>query len=230
MADPRPRLTDIMRRVRSLADQQGAFVSDDDLKDFINDDYEDLYELLVGKHENYFESEATIPIVAGTSDYALPEDMFKLLAVDILLVSSSSEYYSVRPYNNQQRNAFSASRWDLTLEGSARYQMRGAFIRFIPLPLTAQTCRIKFVPQVARLVSGTDKIPYPMVAGWVRYIIVGAAIRCRMKEETDWSDLGAEKARLEARIEKSAANRDANEPQRISDAAHVRDCYDEDWI
>ena len=56
------------------------------------------------------------------------------------------------------------------------------------------------------------------VSGWEEYIIVDAARKILLKEESDTSFLLAEKQALLTRIESAAENRNASDPERVSDS------------
>lgn len=53
--------------------------------------------------------------------------------------------------------------------------------------------------------------------GWSEYVIIDAAIKCLVKEESDVSVLMMEKKQVLDRIEAMASNRDAGEPERVTD-------------
>lgn len=227
-------LAGLRSRVLSLADMEsGGFVPNSQLDNFINDSYEALYEKLVALHEPYFESESALNIVAGTTDYSLPADFFKLTGVDILIDGTSgTEYYSVHRYGNADRNRFSG-RLPSGLRDveSLRYMLRGSVIRFTPEPQTAHTGRILYVPQVTTLSADDDAIESAIVSGWSRWIVVDSAIKCLMKEESDVSTLMAEREKIERSIDESAENRDANEPVYVTDIRYggSEDDAFEDW-
>lgn len=53
--------------------------------------------------------------------------------------------------------------------------------------------------------------------GWSEYVVIDAAIKCLIKEESDVTVLLAEKAAIKKRIEDMAANRDSGEPECVTD-------------
>jgi hypothetical protein len=55
------------------------------------------------------------------------------------------------------------------------------------------------------------------ISGWTEYVIVDAAIKCLVKEETDPSALMATKAGLIKRIEEAAGNRDVGAAPTVAD-------------
>ena len=68
-------LSYLKEQVRSRADQQNSqFIQDAELTDFINGSASSLYDQLVQAAEDYFVKSATITIVPGQNEYALPSD------------------------------------------------------------------------------------------------------------------------------------------------------------
>ena len=55
------------------------------------------------------------------------------------------------------------------------------------------------------------------ISGWTQYVIIRAAKYALDKEESDTTKLDAELLYLKGRIEESAMNRDAGQPDTISD-------------
>mgnify|MGYP003153623004 CR=1 FL=1 len=55
--------------------------------------------------------------------------------------------------------------------------------------------------------------------GYQEYVVVSAAIKCLMKEESDVRMLLAEKADLQRRIETAAPRKDAGHPHKIVDVS-----------
>jgi hypothetical protein len=74
-----------------------------------------------------------------------------------------------------------------------------------------------YIPRLAALLQDTDYTSIG-ISGWLRYVIVRAAIYALVKEESDTSLLVMELQSLKTRIEESAMNRDAGMPDTISDA------------
>jgi hypothetical protein len=75
-------------------------------------------------------------------------------------------------------------------------------------------------PQGPTNLSGAIvKVDLEGINGWDEYVIVDAAIKCLIKEESDPSALMATKQNLLARVESAAANRDSAIPERISDTS-----------
>jgi hypothetical protein len=69
----------------------------------------------------------------------------------------------------------------------------------------------------ALIQAWNDSVTFDGISGWEEYVIVDAAIKAMLKEESDASALMAQKQALLKRLEDMAANRDANQPITVSD-------------
>jgi hypothetical protein len=98
-----------------------------------------------------------------------------------------------------------------------RYRVMGNNIQFIPTPSGGQKIRLWYIPRMNELLLDTDTTTQG-ISGWIEYVIVRAAKYALDKEESDTQKLDTEILFLIKRIEESAANRDVNLPDRISDA------------
>lgn len=59
------------------------------------------------------------------------------------------------------------------------------------------------------------------ISGWEEYVIIDAALKAGIKEESDVSSLGAQKADIYKRIVETAENRDASLPSRVTDTRSI---------
>jgi hypothetical protein len=97
-----------------------------------------------------------------------------------------------------------------------RYRLVGTKIMFSPLPKAGVALRLWYVPRFAGLVNDTDT--FDGFGGWTEYVVTDAAIKALQKEESDVSVLMAQKQALIARIESAAENRDAANPETVTDS------------
>jgi hypothetical protein len=70
----------------------------------------------------------------------------------------------------------------------------------------------------------SDTTSFEGISGWEEYVILDAAIKALLKEESDANALMSQKAAMLRRIEESAPNRDAAEAPTVSDNDQ---CYDD---
>lgn len=228
-----------------LASQQTAdrlhsdFVTKPEWNDFIDLAMSELYDLLVTTYEDYSVavpvrfttdgSSSTYTLPNGSNTFTndagatiTPRPFLKLLGVDLATPNSSTGFVSVRKFNFIDRNRESYPSTASVNYGvnNLEYRVVGKNIQFMPTPAASQTIRLWYVPRLIKLLQDTDTSDIG-ISGWLRYVIVRAAKYALDKEESDTSKLDAELLFLKARIEESAANRDAGQADRISDTRQI---------
>lgn len=191
------------------------FVGDSELNNYINFAIADLHDILVECYgEDYFLNSTTGATVSGTQDYALPSDFYKLKGVDVQL--SGSDYSSISPFNFNERNKYEDfGSWTVSGLSNIRYRIMGSNIKFSPTPTSAVNYRLWYVPVATKLTSDDDVLDD--INQYSDFVIISAAIKMMLKEESDASILLGERERLERKIKDAAKNRDAGQPESISD-------------
>src|SRR5581483_5731033 len=139
---------------------------------------------------------------------------FKLLGVDMGISGGSNAWVSLKKFDMIERNRYVFPQVTSSYLGvfNAKYRLIDGNIMLIPSPGGGQFIRLWYIPRMKRLVADYDSIDH--VDGWHEYIIVDAAMQALMKEESDVSSLMAQKMQLKQRIEESAMNRDAGQPDK----------------
>lgn len=74
---------------------------------------------------------------------------------------------------------------------------------------------------VKLLSAWADSTSLDGISGWEEYVVVDAAIKAMIKEESDPSALMSRKMELKQRVIDSAANRDASLPSRVTDTSSI---------
>ena len=80
------------------------------------------------------------------------------------------------------------------------------------------------ITPATNLAGGIVQIDGETYNGWEEYVTIDAAIKCLQKEESDVSMLMAQKQAIKNRIHNMAANRDAGDPESVTDV--YRDGYE----
>ncbi len=225
-----------------LSAQQSAdrinsqFVTKQEWNSFINLALYELYDLLITTFEDYYvATPIQFPADGSTYRFALPNGsnsflnadtgvsfvpspFYKLLGVDLALQNATNAYVTINKFNFIDRNRFVYPNTASTIYGvfNLQYRVLGNQIMFIPTPSAGQNIRLWYVPRLTELLADSD-ISDSSISGWMRYVIVRAAIYALSKEESDVSVLMQELGFLKQRIEESAAERDAGQPDTISD-------------
>jgi hypothetical protein len=218
-------------QVRLLAQQRADrvnsnFVTKEEWNSYINQSYAELYDLLVTLYEDYYVAAPLTFITDGsTNQYTLPNGsnfngapaFYKLLGADCGLGANGNAWVTLHKFEFISRNRYVFPNVTSTFLGvfNLRYRVVGNTLFFIPTPSANQYIRLWYIPRVNTLLKDSDMLE--SVSGWIEYVIVDAAIKCLQKEESDVSVLLAQKQMLIDRIQSSAMNRDAGQPDTISD-------------
>lgn len=213
-------LADLRALARERADQVGSsFVADTatGLDRWINEGISRLHSRLVEAYgAEYYVSSTTLSVVAGTSDYNLPSDFFKLLGVDVQIGGS---FYTLRPYNNAERNAYRNNPFPWYY-GSVAYRLVGNKIRILPSTLTASVV-LEYVPNFTKLTNDSDAVTFPEM--WETYVIDWAARKLLSKEESGVRDISADIEKAERELESLKESRDAAHPHSVVDVDMIDD-------
>ena len=211
------------------------FVTLPEWNTYINQAMMELYDILITAFEDYY---LAAPIQFSTNGatnlYPLPNGtlsftgsdgnsfvappFYKLRGVDLGVSNANNGWVTMKKFDFADRNRYFYPNSASTLYGvfNMQYRVVGSNIMFIPTPSANQPIRLWYIPRIPLLLQETDTTSVS-VSGWLEYVIVDAAIRALQKEESDVMVLMAQKEALKARIEAAAQNRDAGQPDTISD-------------
>lgn len=228
-------LQQIRLQAQQRADRVNSqFVTNGEWNQYINKAMFELYDLLITVYEDYFVAQPAMfqtngqtqqyPLPNGSNTFIdqsgqtfTPSPFYKLLGLDLQVQNTQNGWVTINKYNFIDRNQFVYPNTSSTIYGvfNMRYRVIGANIQFIPTPSANQGIRIWYIPRLTELLQDTDTTTQG-ISGWIEYVIVRAAKYALDKEESDTTKLDAELLFLKTRIEESAANRDAGQPDTIS--------------
>lgn len=194
------------------------FVSKQEWNDNINHSYAELYDILVQVYgDDYYVAAPYSFSTDGRTPalYPLPSDFYKLMGVDAAL-GGANGWFTLKKFTFPERNRYFFSSPQPSFLGlnGLQYRVEGTNVEFIPPP-NNQTIRLRYIPRPTTLLADSDILDG--ISGWDEYVIVDAAIKAMQKEESDVSVLITQKAQLLSRITAAASNRDAGEPECVSD-------------
>lgn len=210
------------------ADRVGSnFVTLPEWNSYINQSMFELYDMLITAYEDYFMAPAVVLTTDGTTHtYPLPngvnysgaKPLYKLLGVDLAINNANNAYVTMNKFNFLDRNRYIYPNSSSSIYGvfNCQYRMLGTNIELIPTPSANQNIKLWYAPRLAEMVVDTDTTDIS-ISGWIEYVIVRAAMLALAKEESDVSILAAQLQVLTKRIEEAAQNRDAGQPDRITD-------------
>ena len=208
-------LADLRLRSKQRADRETSnFIETDELNFLINGSVAELHDLLVAAGSaDYSIQDTTFTTVANVDNYPLPANFYKMKGVDAQI--TSDKWYSMRPFNFNERNRNNDVTWGLINGPNIRYRLLGDNIKFSPAPEAPYAIRLWYTPTAPILVNDTDTLKD--LNFYAEYVIVDVAIKYLQKEESDVSILMQQKAELKRRIEIMANNRDEGQPESVSD-------------
>lgn len=229
-------LGELRLRAQQRADRVNSnFVTLTEWNSYINQSMFELYDLLITEYEDYFKAPPASFTVNGSSYvWPLPNGVlsfndnngsafvappfYKLLGVDLAVNSANNAYVTVPKFNFIDRNKFVYPNTASTIYGvfNLRYRMMGNNLEFIPTPSGNQIIRIQYIPRMQQLLQDND-ITVQGISGWLEFVIVKAAYLALCKEESDTMNLEKQLQQVIERIQDSAMNRDAGQPDTISD-------------
>ena len=212
-------LSSLRTQARQRADAESsdtsqAFVPDTELNGYINNSIAELYDLMIEANgDEYFAVSSSFATLSGDDTYPLPSDFYRLSGVDAAV---GGFRYTLHLFPFGERNRFS----NLTAPGWYRgarlfYRLRNADIVFVPIPDAAYQITLWYIPNPPILVADGDSFDFQ--GGWEEYVIIDAAIKMQVKEESDTSVLQLGKQQLIARIRGAAPKRDDGSPQLVTD-------------
>jgi hypothetical protein len=212
-------LTDLRALVRQRADMENSdFVSTAEVDKYINAAYKDLWGFLVSTYgSEYFVQVACGTTTANCTAMDLPSDFHKLVA--LFWDKSSDEKPRLRPFTFAEFQYAASANWTNT---TPRYRLAHRSILYEPKPEAEYTLEVWYVPKCVQLVASTDEVN-EAADEWAEYIVIDAAIKCGLKEETDVSALQAERAAMREIIREAAPPRDVGEAPTIQDLRALDD-------
>lgn len=219
------------------------FLTTDEWNANINQSTFELFDILTTKYgEDFFVASPYTIETTGAKNYALPDGsaafavnnvtppaVYKMIGVDCGVAVGNNAWVTLPRYNWIDRNRFIYPQLQANALGvfNLSYRQMGNQLYFIPNPSAGQFIQIWYVPVMTMLLQDTDMLSFS-ISGWSEYVIVDAAIKALLKEESfDHANaLMGSKAALLERIETTAANRDVGQPNTISDTRSNTGFYD----
>ncbi len=231
-------LGEIRQRAKQRADMINSnFVTQSEWNYYINQSYTELYDLLITCYEDYYVAPKLTFSTDGSQSYALPNGQnysgapafYKMFGMDIGLNGNSNAYSTLKKFDFIQRNRYVFPQITSTILGvfNMQYRVVGGNIMFIPTPAAGQIVGVWYFPRLNTLLKDTDIMDG--ISGWTEYVIVDAAIKALNKEESPVDTLMNEKLMLKKRIEETATNRDAGQPDTISDTRTRAELWGGGW-
>lgn len=204
------------------------FLTDDEWNFNINQSATRLYDLLITKFgDKYFLAPPVQFQTSSSNVYPLPDGLilnkapalYKLAGVDVGINGNNNQWFTLAKFNWIDRNKYATLQLAGTIQSvyGLQYCDFGNNLYFIPIPNGGQTIQLWYIPMITQLVRDPDMMPFS-ISGWSELVIVDAAIKALVKEESyeQAQALVSERAGLLERINVTAANRDVGQPNTVS--------------
>lgn len=203
--------TEIIDQAKELADMTNSnFIPLATWQSWLNDAYAELYDILVGRFEDYYVGSLDLIIPDGQDSVALPSNFYKLRGID-------RDNQTVRSFQFAERNSVDVSGFSDGVYNSAKYCLVGSNLMIRPKEKAPGTYTVWLVPRPQIILNFETAVVG--IDGWEPFLHYTIAIKALIKEESDPMPLMQLKADIVRRIEEMAANRDAGEPKKISDVS-----------
>lgn len=191
-----------------------SFVTAAEVDQYVLDSAGELVDLILENCdvEHFAVLSSPIATIAGTPEYALPSDFYRLLGVDL---SYQGDLHPLRRLTFRERR-FSPSDRDWGHPSGVRYSLLNREIAFNPVPKSEHTFFVWYVPLPVSITNMAAN-PFQSFTGWDEYIIVDVAAKCLEKEESDSTALRARKLALAERIATAARKIDSSDMDTIAD-------------
>jgi hypothetical protein len=218
--------SDLRTRARRRADMvNSTFVTDEEIRDYLNSSISELHDMMVKSYEDYFVSEQAYTIPLATGGASLPADFYKALGVDY---ESGGITSTLRAYSFTERNVYNTPFAVIDRLAQPMYKIEGTKIKLIPENSASATITLFYVPQATQFDGSSVTQITNVIPGYEEYIVAATAIRMLLKEESDTSALELEKQQLGRRIIRAISPRDASGSHAIRDVRKGR--YRDDFI
>ena len=215
-------LLELRNQCRQRADMENSdFITEAELTAYVNSSIAELHDLLISAYDSdYYISSTTFNTTAGTDSYALPANFYKLRGVDITI---NSTIQNLQPFNFNERNVNQGLGWAIPGAAIPRYRIVGGNLVFAPVPDSTTPVKLWYIPVATKLVNDSDTLAD--LNQFAEYVIIDAAIKMKVKEESDISELAALKQAMGQRIVAMAQNRDSGQGDSVSDVHAVNNIW-----
>lgn len=173
------------------------------LNEFINDSYQETYDILIGRWADYFTKTGTPQaMVAGTAAYAVPSDFYKLRKVELAVADG---WTRLLPFDLDVNHLYREN------GTPRRYREQERNVVFAPAPAQVETYRLWYIPIRTPLVLDADAITFDVPQEY-KLILTIAWRDALDAQDLDPSPAIAKIADLVPMLRSASDSRDAAEP------------------
>lgn len=216
-------LSTIRTRAKSAADMiNDGLVADTEWNAWINYGARRLHDMLCSKFgDEYFIKSASVSTTQGSNVAPLPADFYRERSIDF---GQGANAITLRRMSFKDRNKYN---WASVVWGGSGavpfYTISGTNLLLYPSPsVTGATLTLWYYPTLQVFVHGTGSITSASlvndddtidgVNGFEELVVLEAAIRAKLKDDSDASALMAQRAEVLGWIDEAARQRNAGQP------------------
>lgn len=208
-------LLDLRTRAYQLMDEgQSQYLGVAEMNNYINNAAAILHNIIAVDDPWRVKEESFHGLKAKQHLYQIPDPLMRLLRV--FHVTPQGRYTQLKSYNPSEYEGGIDPSYTVCFPGF-RYVLMRNFIRIDPAPSTVNGDMLVlwYTPQYQPLLADTDTLPYYQLSGHEQWIINGAVIYAKTKEEVNSADLQMMNDQIMSQIKQSLQMRDRNSGNRI---------------
>lgn len=223
-------LGELATRVRYEADLvNNKFVTDTMLYQFISDSHAVLYNKLLRADPERYMREQT-PTLDSNGEFEADSDYYGTVSMEWSDSSNEGIYVHIARIAGVESNQFDH---DQNTSGGVPVGWHPIYntatpttpkFRILPNPESRYTIRHKYTVAPAALTTSTDTVDG--IAGWEEYVVIDAAIKCRIREESSVTALEKRLARFEDELDSIIEARNVGSAGRVIDVRTNRELWD----
>jgi hypothetical protein len=192
-------LRDLRAAIRQSGNWKREQITDAQITQFANASLSALRDIVCSSDPSYFIQYHNVNITSGNRMYNLPTDFYKVVGMDYYDAAITDGYAVMEHFNWEER--YTAT-YVSTIQ-TTRYSVRGNNVYFQPTPLFNGIVRMEYVPSFTPLTSPSNTFR-PFFDQWVKWVVADACSQCSVAVGTDPALYNAQRAEIEARINKAA--------------------------
>jgi hypothetical protein len=183
------------------------------LKDWIDESYAELYDMMVEANPENFLASASLAITSGTESYDLEAvgrtGLYKVVGFDMV---DGNYSYPMDRFNWSERRRLQGGG---SSRRSTRYCIIGEKVYFAPKPTFSGSVTVWYVP--TPLTPAYTGTAIDGRAGWEEFIVADVCAKAKMADDEDQSPFVTQREAARNRIEHSAHQRDKANPDHVRD-------------
>lgn len=195
-------LSSLTGSVRTRGEFHSPRPADADVRQYVNESYADLRDVLIRADQQRFAAIDDISVVAGTAAYDLPANHLRTIGVSVADPQSASGWRALSLIDEQERHIYYSAEVSRRKQ-DARWLVYAGQLHVWPEPKWSATVRHLYVAAPIDLeIDGSDDAEeIDCVSGLGReYLILGAMIRCGESEDRDTQQWEARRDRIAIQI------------------------------